>query len=215
MAVPLVATTALAGPTQAVRKSSFDKGLKVILASVAPQKSEDALNYVVTGYADMAANKAIAIELVSGNTWMASSHEDASLAGDRTLEGCQLRYAKPCALIAVNEDIAADGSLAAVDMPRLYEDGKFDPTKIPVIRAVTRRRIDVQNYDHMMEPKAIAIHPWGKVFIANATANLHEAADKALSMCNGDTDRRGRDGGCFLYAMNDKVIISQRLMSAP
>jgi hypothetical protein len=71
-------------------------------------------------------DKARAVELVGGNYLRSVDHEDFNVVGDRTLEACQLRYGKPCALLAVNDDIAAEGQLISKDMPRLHYSGEFD-----------------------------------------------------------------------------------------
>jgi hypothetical protein len=97
-------------------------------------------------------------------------------------------------------------------MPRLHYAGKYDLSQIPIIRRVTRQRPDVQNYDKAMEPKAMAIHPWGKLFISAGDASLNDAQASALAKCNSDPTRNGRDGGCFVYAVNNDVIIGERHM---
>jgi hypothetical protein len=156
---------------------------------------------------DAAPNKAQAVYLGDAGYWRSTGHEDASAAGERALEGCQLRHGKPCALLAINDEIAVDGELVSKDMPRLHYSGTYDATHIPTVRLTVRRRPDVQLYDK-------AIHPWGKLFIAAGDASLAAAEAAALKKCNDDTDRKGRDGGCFLYALNNNVIIGERRMSA-
>ena len=69
-------------------------------------------------------------------------HEEPPFAGERTLEGCQLRFARSCALIAINDEIASDGKLEYRDMPRLHYAGEFDLAQIPIIRLDTRNRTD-------------------------------------------------------------------------
>jgi hypothetical protein len=149
-----------------------------------------------------------------GNYFRSTLHEDQAVAGDRALEACQLRFVKPCALLAVNEEIAAEGELVSKDMPRLRYAGKYDVSQIPIIRLVTRKRADVQNYDKAMEPKAMAIHPWGKVFISVGNADVKEAQETALAKCNNDQERNGKDGRCFVYAVNTDVVLPERRMAA-
>jgi hypothetical protein len=210
----LISGVALAVPTETPRKSVFEKALNVILATVAPQMSATDREKIIKDYEDGRANKGQAIELIGGSPWRSLIHEDQAVAGDRTLEGCQLRYGRPCALIAVNEEIVAEGKLISKDMPRLQYAGEFDLSEVPIIRLVTRNRADVQSYFAAMQPKAMAIHPWGKVFISQGNASLKEAEETALAACNSDQDRGGRDGGCFIYAANNDVVLSKRLMSA-
>jgi hypothetical protein len=161
----------LAGPTSAPRKSQFDKSLNVIIASTIPDVFTDARESLIDRYLDGKPNKALAVQPVYRKYFRSELHEDQTVAGDRTLEACQLRFAKPCALIAVNEDIGAEGQLIYKDMPRLLYSGKFDLSLIPIITLATRNRADVQSYWGASEPKAIAIHPWGNLFIATRSGS--------------------------------------------
>jgi hypothetical protein len=152
------------------------------------------------------------VELSNGNYFRSCEHEDSPDVGDRSLEACQLRYGKPCALLAVNEEIVAEGELKSKDMPRVHYAGKYDPSQIPIIRSITRKRTDVQVYDKAMEPKAMAIHPWGKVFISAGDPTSKDAQASALNKCNGDPARNGKDGPCIVYAVNNDVVIEERRM---
>jgi hypothetical protein len=205
---------ALAGPTQAVRKSEFEKALSVILATATPQISAASRKKRIEDYVNAKPNKGQAIELLSGNTWRTTNHENQAVAGDRTLEACQLRYGKPCALVAVNEEIVAEGELISKDMPRLHYAGEFDLAQIPIIRFVTKNSSQVQNYFGTVEPKAMAIDAVGRVYISQGNASLMEAENEALKKCNSDPEPVMSRGPCFLYASNNKVVLSQRLISA-
>ena len=206
---------AWAGMIDSPRKSGFEKALNVILATAAPKLSVAVRERIVRDYEDDAANKALVIELSSGTTWRSPAHEDLSVAGDRALEACQLRFGKPCALIAINEEIAAEGQLIAKDMPRLQYAGEFDLSQIPIIRQVSRNKPFVQNYFGAPGPKAMAIHPWGKLFPSTGKNNLRDAEDDALARCNDDPARKGRDGNCFLYAVNNDVVLAKRMQISP
>jgi hypothetical protein len=214
LAICLIPGIAFAGSTETPRVSVFEKALNVILATVAPQVPEASRERIIKDYEDAKANKGQAIELIGGRTWRFVASEDQAVTGDRTLESCQLHYGKPCALIAVNEEIVAEGQLTSRDMPRLHYAGEFDLAKIPIIRAATRDRVDVQNYFAAAPPKAMAIHPWGRVFISQGNASLKEAEEAALARCNNDPDRGVKEGGCLLYASNNNVVLPKRLMSA-
>jgi hypothetical protein len=207
----VLSVSAWSGAIEAPRVSGFEKALNVIFATAVPQMSTALRERTVRDYEDARANKGQAIELISASPWRSSNHEDQSVVGDRTLEGCQLRYGKPCALIAINEEIAADGQLISKDMPRLHYSGEFDLTQIPTIRLVTKLRPAVQNYFGNAAPKAMAIHPWGKLFISQGKKTLRDTEDAALADCNDDPERKGKDGNCFLYAINNDVVISKRL----
>ncbi len=206
----LLTSAAVAGPITAERKSQFEKAMNVIMASVTPKLIDLQRERLVRDYVEGKPNKGQAVEPVEGHYFRSVAHEDYGVAGERTLEACQLMFGKPCALLAVNDEIAAEGGLMPKDMPRLHYSGEFDLAKIPIIRAVTRARADVQSYFGAAGPKAVAIHPWGFLFISTGKANSRDAQDAALAACNADPRRQSRDGNCFVYAVDNQVIISER-----
>jgi hypothetical protein len=208
-----VPTAALAALSNAERKSQFEKAMASIVAANHPSMSIQVRDKLVKDYVACKAHKGQAVELGSGNYFRSCEHEDTPDIGDRSLEACQLRYGKPCALLAVDEEIVAEGDLAAKDMPRLHYRGEFDLSQIPIIRLITRNRVAVQTYLAAPNPKAIAIHPWGKIFISTGGSNLILAQSAALANCNTDPARNGRDGYCFLYAVNNDVVIGDRRTS--
>lgn len=210
----LLPSAALAALSSSERKSQFEKAMIALMAAATPQLQSAVREKTIKEYLEAAPNKAQAVYLSDAGYWRSTGHEDALAAGERALEGCQLRHGKSCALLAINDEIAVDGELVTKDMPRLHYSGPYDATQIPIVRLATQRRPDVQLYDKAMQPKAMAIHPWGKIFIAAGDVTLAAAEAAALKRCNDDPDRRGRDGGCFLYALNNNVIIGERRMSA-
>jgi hypothetical protein len=205
-------STAFAGPTSAQRKSQFEKALSLIMASSTPGVPALTRDDLIRDYLEAKTNKGQAVQLAGGNYFRSTLHEDQPVTGDRTLEACQLRYAKPCALLAVNDEIASEGDLISKDMPRLHYKGEFDLSQIPIIRLITRNRLDVQNYYAAANPKAIAIHPWGKLFISTGVNNVNLAQSVALAQCNADPERKQRDGNCFVYAVNNEVVLPERRM---
>jgi len=210
--VAVLPGAAMAALSNAERKSQFEKAMASIIAAATPTKFGFVRDTLIKDYIACKPNKAQAVELVRADYFRSCEHEDASVTGDRALESCQLRYGKPCALLAVNEEIVAEGELTPKDMPRLHYAGKYDLGQIPIIREITRRRPDVQNYDKAMEPKAMAMHPWGKLFISAGDPTSKDAQASALAKCNGDPARNGKDGGCFVYAVNNDVVIGERRM---
>ena len=213
LCVGLLASTAVAGPINRERKSQFEKAMNLIMATVMPRMAEKVRETVIREYLESGPNKAQAVEPVDGNPWRSSRNEDLDAAAERVLEGCQLRYAKPCALLALNEEIAAEGGLKTSDMPRLHYAGEFDLTKIPIIRPATRARADVQSYFGAAGPKATAIHPWGTLFVSTGKANSRDAQDAALAECNADPRRNSKDGNCFVYAVDNRVVLAERRQS--
>jgi hypothetical protein len=106
-------------------------------------------------------------------------------------------------LLALNDEIAAEGELKTKDMPRLHYAGEFDLARIPIVRPATRARADMQSYFGAAGPKAIAIHPWGTLVISTGKANSRHAQDAALANCNADPRRNFKDGNCFVYAVDN------------
>jgi hypothetical protein len=210
IALCLLPTAAIAALTSAERKSQFEKAMASIMAANTPAVSDTVRERLIKDYVAYKANKGQAVELLSASYFRSCEHEDMSVAGDRSLEACQLRYGKPCALLAVNDDIAVEGALTSKDMPRLHYSGEWDLSQIPIIRAVTRARADVQGYFGAAGPKAVAIHPWGFLFISTGKANSRDTQDAALAACNADPRRNSKDGNCFVYAVDNRVIISER-----
>jgi hypothetical protein len=210
IALCLLPTAAIAALSNAERKSQFEKAMASIMAANTPTVSGYLRDSLIRDYVACKANKGQAVELISAAYFRSCEHEDASIAGDRSLEACQLRYGKPCALLAVNEEIATEGELISKDMPRLHYSGEWDLSQIPIIRAVTRARADVQGYFGAAKPKAVAIHPWGFLFISIGKTSSRDAQDAALAACNADPRRKSRDGNCFVYAVDNQVVISER-----
>jgi hypothetical protein len=203
-----------AGVSDAPRKSEFEKALKVIVTTVAPHWPAAEADRIIKAYEDAQANKAFAIEPIYGKSFRSQRHERLEEASEGVLEACQLRYGKPCALIAINEEVVLDGPLVPKDMPRLRYRGKFDLAQMPIIRSAVRTRPDLRGYDVMPEPKVIVIHPWGLVYVSHGDTTLKEVEEKTLAKCNEDPDRNGKDGGCFIYAINNDVVLANRMMMA-
>jgi hypothetical protein len=95
-------------------------------------------------------------------------------------------------------------------MPRLAYDGVFDVKLVPIVSEIIRQRADIAGYREQRAPKAMALHPQGRLLVAHGAASQREAEQKALSDCNTDPQRGGRDGPCFLYAVGDQVVLRQR-----
>jgi hypothetical protein len=208
-----IVQAAWGGVSTTPRKSEFEKAIKVIISTVAPNRPSSDIDRIVSDYEDDAPNKAIAVEPVYGKTWRVKRLESADEAGSRALEACQLRYNKPCALIGVNEEIVSDGPLVTKDMPRLHYQGKFDVGQIPIISSARRTAPDLQNYNQSPEPKVIVIHPWGFTYVSRGAATLKDAEATTLAKCQQEPERNGKDGGCFIYAINNDVVLSKRFTS--
>ncbi|MGY8683220.1 caspase family protein [Bradyrhizobium sp. UFLA05-153] len=193
-------------------QQNFQKALKKVL----PDYGQPNLQSTTTAYAEMRANKAQAASRESNATWRVGPRESAYAAEQGALEGCQIRYGSPCILVAVNETISempSDNSWTSRGMSRVSYEGQFDPAQIPVLTPSWRARPEVTDYLSKPAPKAAAIHPRGRIFISSNQADLRSAEAYALAKCNDDPDRSHKDGPCFLYALNNHVVLPLRIIA--
>jgi len=209
-----------AKPKQAVAAAAatdpadLQQTLRKAVQKVLPAVNSAHLNVALKSYADGKDNKAIAGSRERNATWRFTNRESAYAAEQATLEGCQLFHASPCILLAVNGTVVntpEDGTWMTTRMRRPTYEGHFNPQQIPIVRPEVRGRKDVADYSFGREPKAIAIHPWGLLFIASGSASQASAEAEALKNCNDDPARAGKDGPCFLYAIGNHVVLPLRI----
>ena len=105
------------------------------------------------------------------------------------------------------------GSWPTQPQSRVAYQGEFDPVKVPVEPTV-RSSEPNSGYQSIAGPKALAYHPWGRIFLGTGI-NSAAAATGALKACNADPVRNGADGPCFLYAIGDQVVLPRRYTEAP
>ena len=207
---PPAAPPAAPPPPPPAPEATLRARLTENLAKVLPTQTASARESLAAGYLSASAHKALAAHPPSGG-WRSNGWANASLAEERTLEGCQVRYGAPCLLLAVDDSLhAADASASRRLMPRVEYDGVFDPQKIPAVQAVVRQRPDVAGYRAASGAKAAAFHPWGRLFVVSGAASQREAEERALAECNGDPQRNNQDGHCLLYAVGDRVVLPKR-----
>jgi adenylate cyclase len=136
------------------------------------------------------------------------TERDAAAAA---LEACHLTYGKPCMLIA-RGDVVLDANdelrRAPQVMARLIYSGSYDPAKIPIIGPALRVRADVAGYAAQPGPKAMAMHPLGRIAVATG-ANVQEAEAKALAQCDA-LGSPAVEGPCRTYALDNDVVLPQR-----
>ncbi len=175
-----------------------------------PHRTADAL---LAAYLSEPTHRAFAVAPDRGQTWRASGLPSAEEAEALVLERCQVRYRVACVLFAVDdgvrEPLAGEGWRPR-DMGRVSgAAGEFDVERIPTLTEARRRVPEVAGYRQAREPKAMAIHPWGRAFIASGAATQEEADARALAICDADPGRAGRDGPCVLYASGNRVVLGE------
>ena len=198
----------------AVDPTEFQQNLRRAMQKAIPSVSQTHLDNVVKPYSEAKDNKAIAGSREKNGSWRFTNRESAFAAEQTTLEACQLANANPCILVAVNGTIASmpdDGTWVARTMSRVTYEGQYNPQQIPIVNADTRGRRDVADYSFARAPKAIALHPWGMLFVSTGKPDQAAAEADALKTCNEDPRRAGKDGPCFLYAIGNRVVLPQRI----
>src|SRR5262249_7942760 len=93
------------------------------------------------------------------------------------------------------------------DMAQLHYKGPFQAEKTPLLAAGNRETIF--SYSKLPSPKALAIRPYHAKAVSATGHSVAEAEQKALDSCN-DNPR----WPCFLYAVNDDVVLSERRTEA-
>jgi hypothetical protein len=191
--------------------SDLSKALNLVMSTATPDLYFHTREIMVEDYEKAAVNKALAVNLRSAEYWQTTDQDSKSVTPDRALEGCQLRFGSPCKLLAVNDELVQlAGPLADHDMPRLSYSGGFDPNQLPIVKDDVRKRPDIQTYLSAQRPKAIAIHPIGQMFVVSGSPTDKDAADAALARCDFASGRKKSDGPCYLYSLNNDVVIAKR-----
>lgn len=223
--LPLRATAPLAAAVAAANRApaspapvalgtaAMRDALQDLIAAAAPSLASATRESQVSGYVEAGLHKAIAV-LPPGNSWRTQGQPSAAAAEERVLEACQVRYGGPCVLIAVNDTPQSrpvDRDWPRRAMPRTAYEGLFDPQQVPAVGDTLRQRADVAGYRAKPSPKAVAYHPWGRLFVVTDAPGQRAAEEKALADCNGDPQRNGQAGPCLLYAVVDQVVLPRRL----
>jgi hypothetical protein len=162
-------------------------------------------------------HKALAVSLDSHLPARSGGWSSGAAAVNGALEACQTAYGKPCVLVAVDDNLAAparDAKLSARDMPRVGYAGMFDPRQIPNGRPELLLRPDVAGYRTARGAKAAVFHPGGRLYVVVGAVNELEAQEQALAKCHSDPTRTEDTAPCFIYAIDNQVVLPQRLEDA-
>ena len=213
---PASTPAGLAQTPQASNQSSITTTLESTLIAemerIAPAMPEKVRQREGSLYASSGNNKAMAMH-PPYDSWRTALWPTEALAYKNTLEACEMRHGEPCILLAVNDRLEqrpASEEWRRIPSPRVHYSGLFEPEQIPTLKDEDRTRLDVVDYRSVSGNKAAALHPWGRIFIVTGTKTQFAAEVKALSDCNEDPTRNGRDGPCYLYAVGNQVVLTRR-----
>ena len=109
----------------------------------------------------------------------------------------------------MNDELKAPDPYSAVrqDMPRIRYDGAYRIDMVPLIWG-GRPKESFKSYPSIKGNKAIALRLAPSFMSVAVGAKSAAAAEKqALEGCNGKVDS---PFPCFLYAVNDRVVLPQR-----
>ena len=195
-------------PASAPAAPDFQTRLRAALTMV---REENKLSET-RDYARESGGRALAVAPGQKGTWRITGQVDDATAEVRTLEACQIYYDEPCMLVARGDQIlpkSADGAWPRRPQPRVVWRGDYDPAQVPALNPKDRLSPPVVSYQGLPEPKAMAFHPWGRIFLGKG-ADQTSAEEEALKACTDDPVRKGRVGPCFLYASGNRVILPDR-----
>jgi len=196
---------------------TFETRLSARLERVMPNLGPKARASVAASYAAGSRPRAFVIAPTTQQRLWSGDGPTRESVIERALEACQIAFNEPCALVAVDDELAAPGAddkLPTSDMPRTHYGGTFDPTQIPAIRPTLKNRPEVIDYAAVKGPKAIAVHVRGVLTVVTTASTQRGAEFQALQHCNQDRLTRRYDtlnGPCLLYAVGDTVVLPQRL----
>lgn len=191
--------------------SDLSKALNLIMSTATPDLYFYKRGLIVEEYEKAPVNKAFAVNIAKGEYWQTADQDNKAVTGERALEGCQLHFKSPCRLLAINDELVQlTGQGADQDMPRLNYSGGFDPAQFPIVKDEVRKRPDIQSYLSAPRSKATAINSIGQMFVVSGFSTDRDAANGALARCDVSPGRKKSDGPCYLYSLNNDVVIAKR-----
>jgi hypothetical protein len=158
-------------------------------------------------YAAAPGQKALAIEPESGRAYRYERLKTAAQAEQLALEACQLRYGRPCILMASNDELRAPDPYAAArhDMPRIKYEGPLKMEMVPFRIAPSPSKL-LRDYASLKKSKALAVGLSPTRFRIGEGKTAAEAEAMALGACNEPDATHP----CFLYAVGDVVVLPKR-----
>lgn len=195
-------------PVGATLEASLRDALKTALPDLPPATVDQR----VKDYRSKSTHRAFAVRPGQG-TWQRWGQATREVAEETTLEGCQVYYGQPCALIALDDTVvkpSRDGNWELRDMGRTRYRGSFELERIPVRWSFPSKDDKVAGYRMAQGPKAAVYHPWGFMFVVWDAPHQRTAETRAFAACESDPRRSGKDAPCYLYAVGDQVVLTRR-----
>ena len=158
-------------------------------------------------YAAARGQKALAIEPESGRAYRYENQKIAAQAEQLALEACQLRYGRPCILMASNDELHAPDPYTATrhDMPRIKYEGPLKMEMVPLRVSPSPSKL-LRDYVSLKKPKALAVGLSPTRFRVGEGKTAADAEAMALGACN----EQEAAYPCFLYAVGNVVVLPKR-----
>jgi class 3 adenylate cyclase len=198
---------------QSAAIAALDSALKAEL----PNTTDSARTKLLKEYFSAHQHRSMVLAPNAKARWWSADWPTAEQAISKDLERCQSFYQELCTVIAVDDDVKSkgpNGKWLLVDAPKARYQGDYNPDQIPGMRASVLARPEVALYDNAPSPKAVAFNAHGIVTVVAKATSQHQAETDALALCNNDPARKDTDGPCFLYAIENKVVLGERYSAA-
>src|SRR5229473_1242606 len=198
---------------QAASPPGLEQQIAAALAKGVPTLPAKFREESVAAFVQSPSHRALAIAAQAGRLWWTRSWPTREAAEEKVLEKCQQFHDEPCAVIAVDDAIlppSAYGTWPVRDAPRVRYAGLFSPERIPAMRQKDLQRPEVVAYLAAPSPKAMAFHANGVLEVASGAVSQHGAEEQALRACNNDPLRKETGGACYLYAVENRVVLPLR-----
>jgi uncharacterized caspase-like protein len=164
----------------------------------------------VAQFVAAAGSKALAFEPTGGGLYRRTRRPAPAEAEQLALEGCAIQYARPCVLIAVDDEIrvaSARGRLVR-EMPRVRHAGRFVPEQVPMTTAGFMPS-SVAGYAVRPAPKALVLAASPPSFFVRGGTTTAEAEAAALADCAAQPAEGGTPPRCRVYALDDRVVLPE------
>jgi serine/threonine protein kinase len=198
---------------QAASAPGLEAQLESALAKAMPRASPKFHKDEATAFVHATTNRALAVAPKTGKLRYTAAWPTRDLAEEKVLEKCQQIYDEPCAVIAVNDAVlppGADGTWPVRDAPRVRYTGAFNLERMPAMRAADLQRPEIFNYPSAPAPKAMALNAWGVLAAVTGSTSQRGAEEQALQACKSEALRLKADAVCYLYAVDNRVVLPLR-----
>ena len=204
----------VAGPRSvAVSPQGLEPQLEAALARIMPATTPKIRKDTAAAFVQAPANRALAVAPQGAKLRWTSSWPTRDLAEEKALERCQQVYDEPCALIAVNDAIVppgADGNWTPRDAPRVRYAGPLNIERIPGIACAGTAAFRHCELPRCRRAQGDGVQRRRRSLAVSGATSQHSAEEQALLACKAEALRQKLEGACYLYAIENRVVLPLR-----